>query len=433
MTDEETPHRGALELALDPFGSPRFSSALSLTIIGANFLSYAISRLIGTAGLLAIVIGLVCLAILSVLGQRSTLEWRGFLPISLLVFLAWSGVSVFFSQYQWLSLGSIAYQVTIALLGVYVALTRDFIQIVRAVGDVLRVVLGLSLGLEVLVGILLDTSFPQLGIAGDLAGGGPIQGVMGSRDDLGLVALLALVTFGTELLTRSTRRTTAILSIIASVATMVFCQSPVNFGVVLILGIAALALLGLRRVPSHTQRYWLIGLGAAALAGVVAAYALRDGILALLGATGALKYRVSLWHDLFPFIRVHPLEGWGWVGNWPGDITPFPAIGAPTQHFSALSAYFDVWFQLGIVGLFAFLVFVGLAIIKAWTLATQKRSRIFVWPALILVALLVTGLVESGILVNWGWLIVVICSVKCAQHLRWRRPVPARTEPAEAA
>jgi O-antigen ligase len=426
MTDADAQQRGVLELALEPFGSPRFSAALSVVIIGTNFLSYLISRLIGTAGLLAIVIGLVCFAVLSVLGQRSSLEWRGFLPISLLIFLAWSVISILFSQYQWLSLGSIAYQITITLLGVYVALARDFIQIVRAVGDVLRVVLGLSLGIEVLVGILLDTSFPQLSIAGNLAAGGPIQGVMGSRDDLGLVALLALVTFGTELLTRSVGRTTAILSIIASVATIIFCKSPVNFGVVLVLGIAALALLGLRRVPQHSQRYWLIGLGAAAFAGVVAAYALRDQILALLGATGALKYRVSLWHDLFPFIQVHELEGWGWVGNWPADIAPFPAIGAPTQHFSALSAYFDVWFQLGIIGLFVFLVFVGLAIIKAWVLATQKRSRIFVWPALILVALLMTGLTESGILVNWGWLIVVVCSVKCAQHLRWRKPVPER-------
>jgi hypothetical protein len=423
MSDTEAPHRGALELALEPFGSPRFSAALSVVIIGTNFLSYLISRLIGTAGLLAIVIGLVCFAVVSVLGQRSTLEWRGFLPISLTVFLGWTALSVFYSQYQWLSLGSIAYQVTITLLGVYVALARDFIQIVRAVGDVLRVVLGLSLGIEILVGVLLDTSFPQLSISGTLANGGPIQGVMGSRDDLGLVALLALVTFGTELLTRSIGRTTAILSIVASVVTIILCKSPVNFGVVLVLGLAALALLGLRRVPQHSQRYWLIGLGALAVAGVITAYFLRDRILALLGATGALKFRLSLWHDLFPFIQVHALEGWGWVGNWPADVTPFPAIGAPIQHYSALSAYFDVWFQVGIIGLFAFLVFVGLAIIKAWILATQKRSRIFVWPALILVALLLTGLTESGILVNWGWLIVVICSVKCAQHLRWRRPV----------
>ena len=34
-----------------------------------------------------------------------------------------------------------------------------------------------------------------------------------------------------------------------------------------------------------------------------------------------------------------------------------------------------------------FIVFAALAIIRAWILATQKRSRIFVWPALILLLL----------------------------------------------
>jgi O-antigen ligase len=425
MTQSEAPSRSAVEIALEPFGSPRFSAALSTAIIGTLFLTFLIGNLIGQAGLIAIVVGLLIFATLSVLGQSSSLEWRGFLPFSLVALLAWTAISLFFSQYHWLTLGGIISQIAVALLGVYVALARDFIQIVRTVGDVLRLVVGLSLAVEVIVGILFDTSFPLLGITGNLAQGGPIQGVMGSRDDLGLVAVLALVTFGTELLTRSIGRTTAILSIIGAVLTILFVKSPVNFGTVLVLGIAALILLFLRRVPSHTQRYWLIGVGVVAVAGVITAYALRDRILALLGATGALKYRVTLWHDLFPFIQIHQLEGWGWVGLWPTDsIVPFDKIGEPIQHYSALSAYFDVWFQLGIVGLFVFLVFVGLAIVKSWILATQKRSRIFVWPALIMVALLTTALTESGILINWGWLVVVICSVKAAQHLRWRRPVP---------
>ena len=29
----------------------------------------------------------------------------------------------------------------------------------------------------------------------------------------------------------------------------------------------------------------------------------------------------------------------------------------------------------------------------------------------------------SGILVEWGWLVVVVCAVKSAQHLRWRTPL----------
>ena len=53
-----------------------------------------------------------------------------------------------------------------AFVAVTIAQVRDTMQVVRALGDVLRALLGLSIALEVLVGILLDTSFPQLAIAG---------------------------------------------------------------------------------------------------------------------------------------------------------------------------------------------------------------------------------------------------------------------------
>jgi O-antigen ligase len=415
--------RGEVSGLVELMGRPQFSAALSRVIVGTAFLTYLLRNVIGEAGLLAVVVGLVLLAAIGLVGQRESLEWRGFLPISLAVFLGWSAISVFYSQFQWLTLGSIAYQLAFAALGIYVALARDFIQIVRTVGDVLRAVIALSLILEFVVGVLLDTSFPFLGIVGNLGDGGPISGITGSRDNLWPVALVALVTFGTELLTRSIGRGLGILSIAAAVVTILLTHSPVGFGVLGVLGVASLALLGLRRVAAARRRYWLWGVGIAALIAVVLAWVYRDGILALLGATGALKYRVGVWNDLFPFIQMHALEGWGWVGTWPTNVAPFETSIFLDGYNSALNAYLDVWFQLGFVGLLAFLVFVGLAIVKSWILATQKRSRIFVWPALVLVALLVTDLTQSGILVEWGWLVVVVCAVKSAQHLRWRTPL----------
>ncbi len=287
----------------------------------------------------------------------------------------------------------------------------------------LRAIIAVSLLLEILIGLELDTSFPLLGIQGNLASGGPIQGIMGTRNSMGLVALIALVTFGTEVLTRSIGRAWGITSIAGAAVTILLSQSPVILGVLAILVIASLALLGIRRVTAESRRYWLIGIGSAALAAIVIAYAARDQLIATIGATGVLKYRLNLWDMLFPYIQQHSLEGWGWVGAWPNDLSPFWLIDPPIDHLSALNAYFDVWFQLGSIGLFTFLVFAALAIIRAWILATQKRSRIFVWPALILLLLLVTSSMESGVLIEWGWLVLVTCSVKVAQHVSWRRPV----------
>ena len=62
----------------------------------------------------------------------------------------------------------------------------------------------------------------------------------------------------------------------------------------------------------------------------------------------------------------------------------------------------------------------GLAFVRSWLLASNKRSLVYVWPPLILVRLLVTSAAESTILFEFGWLLLVICSVKAAQGLSWR-------------
>ena len=57
---------------------------------------------------------------------------------------------------------------------------------------------------------------------------------------------------------------------------------------------------------------------------------------------------------------------------------------------------------------------------RSWLLAGRQRSVVIIWPALILLALLFTALAESSILVEYGWLLFVICSVKAARELSWR-------------
>src|SRR5690606_36524936 len=98
---------------------------------------------------------------------------------------------------SWLSL--LAY----GFLAVVIAHVRDTLQTVRALGDVLRALLAISLGIEILSGILLDMPFPFLGVAGDIAFGGPIQGVFGTRNYLGFVTVVALITFLVEWRTQS--------------------------------------------------------------------------------------------------------------------------------------------------------------------------------------------------------------------------------------
>lgn len=409
------------------FASPRLASALTLTSIGTAVLSSALTRTIGWAGLIAILTSLMLLAAVSLFAQRDMIKWQGLLPLSLLIFLGWTALSLVWSQYQWATVGGLGYLFAFTVLGLYVALTRDTIQIVRAFGDVLRLVLVASLALEIVAGVLIDSPIRFLGILGDLGQLGPIQGLLGTRNQLGLVAVLAAITFGTEYRTKSISRGLGIGSLVLAASCILLSRSPVIAGVTVVVAVAAAALGGIRRVPAERRTVWQLALLIVVALGVGAAWLGRGPIVATFNAGGALDYRLEIWWQVWGLVGLHPLEGWGWVGPWRPDVQPFllfdTAIGRVPG--SALNAYLDVWFQLGLVGFALFIGLVGLAFVRSWLLAGRKRSFIFAWPALVLVALLVTSLAESAILADYGWMVFVVCCVKAARELSWRTALRA--------
>jgi O-antigen ligase len=412
-------------------GAPRFTAAMTLAIIGTEASTLLITNLIGWAGLLGILGSLVILAALSLLAKRGEIEWHGLLPISLLVFVAWAGASVFWSQYQWATLGSVVYFGAVTMLGIYVALVRDTIQIARAFGDVLRVALALSLALEIFSGVLIDSPLPFLDIQGNIAALGPIQGIFGTRDLLGIVTLVAIITFGTELRTRSISRGLGIGSLILGGVCLLLARSPIAAGSLAVVALAAFALYGLRRVTPEHKRFWQIGLLAATVTIAGFAWGFRTFIINTLSASAELNQRLHLWSEMRALIPDHNLQGWGWVGHWRQDVPPFQFFlnfGSATPA-SGLNAYLDVWFQLGLVGLFFFVGLVGLTFVRSWLLASRRRSVVFAWPALVLVVLLTTALAESAILVEFGWLTFVVCCVKASRELSWRKAFAAIDPP----
>ena len=417
------PRHHAIKAAESFFGSARFSSALTQTIIATELGSLFIRQIIGWAGLLGILAALVILATFSFMARRDTVEWHGLLPISLLIFVGWAAISVFWSQYNWATLGSVVYFGAVTMLGIYVALIRDTIQIARAFGDVLRVALVLSLVLEIFSGVLIDAPLRFLFIQGNLAELGPLQGIFGTRNQLGIITLIAIVTFGTELRTRSIQRPVAIGSLVLAGLLLLLSRSPIAIGSFVVVAVAALALYGLRRIPADRKRFWQIGLLALTVTIVAVAWAARTPIITALSASAELKLRLQLWQPMRLYIQLHELEGWGWVGHWRQDVPPFQAFpnyldSTPT---SGLNAYLDVWFQLGLVGLVAFIGLVALTFIRSWLLASRQRSFVYAWPALVLVVLLTTGLAESSMLVEFGWLTFVVCCVKASRELSWRK------------
>ena len=406
--------------------SPRFAAALTHGALGFAFSTHLVLRVMGWPGLLGALVTLVFLASLSLIARRTRIEWYGLLPISILIFVGWCALSSAWSNYPGYTVAGVGYQLAFAVLAFYIALVRDTIQIVRATGDVLRVLLGASLAVEVLSGLLLDLPIAFLGVQGNIARLGPIQGLFESRNVLGLVSLLAGVTFLVEVRARSVQRWTGIGSICLAGISLALTRSPVSLIVAVAVGVAALALYRLRRTPREQRLILQLGLLGASLVAGILAWAARTPIEQLLSGRTEFEVRNSLWHEVWHLVDLHPLEGWGWVGLWPKTIAPFGWLDFVTRNVqtTGLNAYLDVYFQVGLIGFVAFLALIGLAFMRSWLLASNKRTFVHVWPALILVVLLATSAAESTVLVDFGWVLLLVCSVKAAQGMSWRSGLP---------
>ena len=142
--------------------------------------------------------------------------------------------------------------------------------------------------------------------------------------------------------------------------------------------------------------------------------------------------RVNLWNKMVDFLRVRPVQGWGWFGPWNQREFPFYSINFQLQadHASGLNAYFDLLLQLGWLGLILFLAFAGIALVRSWLDASERRSVIYAWTPLMLVALLIDSMFESFTLSGFGWLLLVIFAVRAGQSRSWRERM-AGTAPAD--
>ena len=112
-----------------------------------------------------------------------------------------------------------------------------------------------------LSGVLLDMPIRFLGIQGNLAQLGPIQGIFGTRNLLGFVAVLALITFLIEYRTQSVRPGVSIASVVLAGGLAALSDSPTVLVLAVGVGVAvgALALVRHTRPERRAALQWALG------------------------------------------------------------------------------------------------------------------------------------------------------------------------------
>lgn len=407
--------------------SADFARAYTLTVFAAMFGGHLIERLAGRVTLVTVVIGLCVLGVGILVARRAEVSFVRLVPSTLLLLCAWAFASIFWSTDAGTSLVRWLAMIGVALLAVTIGHIRDTLQTVRALGDVLRAALTLSLGLEILSGILLDVPLRFLGIQGKLAELGPLQGIFGTRNSLGIVAVIALVTFAVELRTQSVRPAVAVASLVLAAGLALLSASPTVLVLGVGVGVATGALALVRSAPAGRRRglQWM-------LAGVVTAtgialYTQRGAIIAVTGAGDDLQARTELWTLVQYYVRLKPVQGWGWFGAWPPAEPPFATINIllGESHRSALNAYVDILLQLGWAGVLLLCAVGGVALVRSWLDASQRRSTVYAWTPLVLITLAITSVFESYVLSGAGWLLLCLAAVRAGHSRSWRRRLDA--------
>ena len=395
--------------------------------------------LIGWWGYIALVLAIS--AALAVLMTRRGL-WRRLalrrLPRTFLLFGVLAVVSLAWSFYPGASVLGILAQAATTLGALFLVAALSWPRLIAVLATALTWILGLSVLFELVVAVFVRA--PILPFWTDYTGqtvpkafywsqaelfhGGPIQGIVGNRNLLAFVAVLALIAVGVQLAQKIRRTGPAVAWIVVAVVVLALTRSATAIGA-LVVTAAMLGVLLLARRAGPGRRLWVLGGTAVVVVGALfAVNVFWQQILGLFGKSDDLTGRLDIWNAVAGLAAQRPVFGWGWVSYWAPWVEPFNdlAVRKGVTYLQAHDAWLDVWFQLGFVGLAIFVLLVVGTWHRAWWFAVDNpldrlgrpaaRLPITLAPALILTALIAQSFVESRMLVEGGWTLLVVIALK---------------------
>ncbi|NEN07029.1 O-antigen ligase family protein [Diaminobutyricibacter tongyongensis] len=422
-----------MSTARKPIAVGAFSTLLVFTLFAGDFWR----NLLSWYGWGVIALGLVVGSVVLLVRIRPPLLWRR-LPVTLALFLLLATLSIAWSDYPGASALGVFLQWVTTITALFLALCLEWPQLLRALSHAFRWILGLSLAFEFIVAAFIrhpvlpfwtdygTEKVPQAFYwsRGLLFHGGQIQGIQGNSNLLAMVALLALVVFGIQFADGVVRRGSGIAWLVVAALTLVLTRSATVIITAVFTLVVLLFALWMRRVRPDRRRPVYLTMLASVVLGVAAVWVFSGQLLKLLGKSEDLTGRLDIWHSVTALAVQRPVFGWGWVSYWAPWVEPFKtlAVRKGVVYLQAHNAWLDVWLQLGVVGLVVFILLVATTLTRSWFFAVD-RPRVAVsdtlpyraltlLPLLLIAALIAQSAAESRMLVEAGWMLLVVVSVK---------------------
>lgn len=401
----------------------------------------AVRHLLGLWGFVAVcfVVVAACLTMVVILKPRGD---RRLVPKALVAFIGFAILSIAWSAYPGASVFTLTGMLLCTIVGVFLALAFDWPNVVRMFANAVKWVLALSLLFELWVSIVVrDRVLPFWVDFGEdppllafwsrnlLFDGGKIQGILGNSNLLGIIALFGMIVFSLQWAAGTVRRRSAIPWLVLAVALFALTRSSTMIiaAVVVVLVLAAALLIRNAGTPAGRTPVYLAfaGVVVAAAAGVAL---FSEQVLGLFGKSDDLTGRLDIWQTVIGAAAERPWFGWGYSSPWVPWAEPFTdlVVRRGVLQLHAHNAWLDVWFQLGIVGLVLFAALIVSVTWRSWFAAVDRPraglddslpySPLSLLPILLMTVLLVQSLAESRILIESGWVLLVLLAVVTKQQ-----------------
>jgi O-antigen ligase len=351
------------------------------------------------------------------------------IPWPLIALLVLMPLSIIYSNYQMFSAIASFAQYATSLFALFLAAAFSWRHLLRIFSNVVRVILAASLLFEFVAAAIVRGPIAPIfkNYEGDtppasayywtrahLFDGDRIQGIVGNSNILAFIAMIGLVVFAIDYAVSATPKWLSASSFALAAAMLLLSKSAgVAFAVaaIAVAAIVALIVEGKDRDLRHRIYLWVW-----ACAGVVSIVVLinRAEVFTFFGKTPDMTGRSTIWKLVLGLIAERPIQGWGWISHWMPGVEPFEGLVVINKvpYYQAHNAYLDMWLQLGAIGLLLLLILVAMTFVKLWRLGVRHTNPLYLWPMLVFFGLLAQNLTESRMLLEIGWVLLVLMAVK---------------------
>lgn len=353
-------------------------------------------------------------------------------PWALWAVLGWMTLSIIWSAYAAVSALAVFSQLATTAFALFLVGMFSWRHLLRIFSNVIRFVLATSLIFEFIAAAIIRGPIAPIfknyegdkppaeayyWIQGNLFDGDRIQGIVGNSNLLAFVAMLGVITFAIEYAIIGTQRWISALSFIAAFGTVLLARSAgIGFAMtaVAVAAIVSIAAEGKDRDTRH--KYYRIAWAFAGTVGVVVLF-YRAEVFEFFGKSPDMTGRSGIWKLVLGLIGQRPVAGWGWTGHWMPGVEPFEGLVVigKVPYYQAHNAYLDVAMQLGFIGAALFGIMLLITFVKLWRLAVRHTVALYLWPILVFMGLAVWSLTESRMLIEIGWVLLMVFVVKVNQ------------------